>query len=226
MQFLLAIPALLAALKANAAIRDYTLDIVNGPVDPDGFTRIGVLANGTFPGPPMLVTKGDTLQIKVNNKLHAYVDLHRSFGNQTGSYWYHSQLSVQYADGLRGVIVVYDPEDPLAHLYDVDDESTIWTTADWWHNTSTSGLAGYLRVADSGLFNARGRCNGSPLTPYAVQTVKKGTRYRFRISLSQTDASTRSATIQNHNATDTINTVNPIRRDGSGPSVDGSVPVA
>ncbi|KAH0586797.1 hypothetical protein H2248_005648 [Termitomyces sp. 'cryptogamus'] len=46
--------------------------------------------------------------------------------NQTGTYWYHSQLSVQYVDGLRGALIVYDPEDPLAHLYDVDDENTIW----------------------------------------------------------------------------------------------------
>ncbi|KAF7342452.1 putative Laccase-1 [Mycena venus] len=40
---------------------------------------------------------------------------------QTGNYWYHSHLSTQYCDGLRGAFVVYDPNDPLAHLYDVDD---------------------------------------------------------------------------------------------------------
>ena len=40
---------------------------------------------------------------------------------QTGTYWYHSHYSTQYCDGLRGPLVIYDPEDPLAHLYDVDD---------------------------------------------------------------------------------------------------------
>ena len=40
---------------------------------------------------------------------------------QTGTYWYHSHYSTQYCDGLRGPLVIYDPEDPLAYLYDVDD---------------------------------------------------------------------------------------------------------
>ncbi|KAJ7625688.1 Cu-oxidase-domain-containing protein [Roridomyces roridus] len=110
-------------------------------------------------------------------------------GNQTGSYWYHSSLSLQYADGLRGALVIYDPEDPQKDLYDVDDESTIWTVADWWHNTSTVGLISYnltqiipfltgLAVASS---KGRGRYNGGPAVPYAVQNVTKGTRYRFRL---------------------------------------------
>lgn len=39
----------------------------------------------------------------------------------TGTFWYHSHLSTQYCDGLRGALVVYDSEDPHAVLYDVDD---------------------------------------------------------------------------------------------------------
>ena len=42
-------------------------------------------------------------------------------GGQTGTYWYHSHYTPQYCDGLRGPLVIYDPEDPLAYLYDVDD---------------------------------------------------------------------------------------------------------
>ena len=42
-------------------------------------------------------------------------------GNQTGTYWYHSHYSTQYCDGVRGPLVIYDPEDPLADMYDVDD---------------------------------------------------------------------------------------------------------
>ena len=38
-----------------------------------------------------------------------------------GTFWYHSHLSTQYCDGLRGPIVVYDPEDPHADLYDIDN---------------------------------------------------------------------------------------------------------
>lgn len=40
---------------------------------------------------------------------------------KTGTFWYHSHLSLQYCDGLRGPLVVYDPFDPAAHLYDVDN---------------------------------------------------------------------------------------------------------
>ncbi len=38
-----------------------------------------------------------------------------------GTYWYHSHYGLQYCDGLRGPLVIYDPNDPHRHLYDVDD---------------------------------------------------------------------------------------------------------
>ena len=44
-----------------------------------------------------------------------------SYAGPAGTYWYHSHLSTQYCDGLRGPFVVYDPNDPLLSLYDVDD---------------------------------------------------------------------------------------------------------
>jgi hypothetical protein len=33
------------------------------------FILVGVLANGTYPGPPILVQKGDNIRITMNNKL-------------------------------------------------------------------------------------------------------------------------------------------------------------
>ncbi|KAJ7607045.1 Cu-oxidase-domain-containing protein [Roridomyces roridus] len=216
--------AILKARSASAAVREYTLDVVNAPVAPDGFTRIGILANGTFPGPVLTANKGDTFKVTFNNKLtdgsmrlstaidfdgllsetSSIYDEGSPFvtqcpfgpgtsytyelplGDQTGTSWYHSSLSLQYADGLRGAVVIYDPEDPLAHLYDVDDESTIITVGDWWHNTSVSGLISYnatqiIPVQDSGLVNGKGRFVNGPEVPYAVTTVKTGTRYRFRV---------------------------------------------
>lgn len=44
-----------------------------------------------------------------------------SAAEQTGTYWYHSHFEVQYCDGLRGPLVIYDPNDPLQYLYDIDD---------------------------------------------------------------------------------------------------------
>ncbi|KAL0564989.1 Laccase-1 [Marasmius crinis-equi] len=105
---------------------------------------------------------------------------------QTGSYWYHSHLSTQYCDGLRGAFVVYDPDDPLKHLYDVDDESTIITLADWYHTVAPVAQDQFLETQrvptpDSGLINGKGRYNGGPLVPYAVINVVKGKKYRLRL---------------------------------------------
>jgi iron transport multicopper oxidase len=65
-----------------------------------------------------------------------------------GTFWYHSHFQNQYCDGLRGALVIYDPDDPHSDLYDIDDgkketccntsrvhtlsaESTVITLADW-----------------------------------------------------------------------------------------------
>ncbi|GLB43059.1 putative multicopper oxidase family protein [Lyophyllum shimeji] len=109
-----------------------------------------------------------------------------STAGQTGNFWYHSHLSTQYCDGLRGAFVVYDPNDPLAYLYDVDDESTIITLADWYHNLAPAAQnvffqTGVVPIPDSGLINGKGRFVGGPLVPYAVVNVEKGKRYRLRI---------------------------------------------
>jgi len=101
--------------------------------------------------------------------------------DQAGTYWYHSHLATQYCDGLRGVFVVYDPHDPHAQLYDVDDESTVLTLADWYHILARQETNG-PPVPDSTLINGLGRYPGQP-TPseLAVITVKRGKRYRIRL---------------------------------------------
>ncbi|KAL0571166.1 hypothetical protein V5O48_010793 [Marasmius crinis-equi] len=106
--------------------------------------------------------------------------------NQAGNHWYRSHLSVQYVDGLRGPLIIYDPQDPQRHLYDVDDATTVVTLADWWHNSSVDSLAFFkahdmIPVADSSLVNGAGRFNTGPKVPFAVINVVKGLRYRLRI---------------------------------------------
>ncbi|KAF7370186.1 Laccase 2 [Mycena sanguinolenta] len=236
-------PAFLALLVAAQNFNDVTLEIINTDLAPDGFTRSTVSANGTFPGPIIRATKGDTLRVTVNNQLtdptmrrSTTLDFDGIFfdssnvynegtpfvttcpfgpnasytyvlplGNQTGSYWYHSQLSLQYADGLRGALIIYDPDDPQADLYDVDDDSTIWFLGDWWHNASIAMLESYqatqiIPVADSGLFNGAGRFNTGPLTEYAVSTVTSGTRYRMRI-INASARSDFTVSVDNHTMT-------------------------
>ncbi|KIK78247.1 laccase [Paxillus rubicundulus Ve08.2h10] len=101
---------------------------------------------------------------------------------QTGTYWYHSHYSTQYCDGLRGPLVIYDPADPLAHMYDVDDESTVITLSDWYHTPSIQLGAIFGEVAaNSTLINGRGRYSGGPLQPLTVIDVTPCLRYRFRV---------------------------------------------
>ncbi|THH10066.1 hypothetical protein EW146_g8484 [Bondarzewia mesenterica] len=104
---------------------------------------------------------------------------------QTGTYWYHSHFAAQYCDGLRGPLVIYDPQDPYIHLYEVDNESTVITLADWYHYVSKA--PGHLNPHPaSTLINGLGRSSEGPaLAPLAVVNVRLGSRYRFRlVSLS------------------------------------------
>ncbi|KAF8193990.1 laccase 4 [Mycena galopus ATCC 62051] len=103
--------------------------------------------------------------------------------SQTGTYWYHSHLSTQYCDGLRGALVIYDPEDPNLSLYDVDDDSTVITLSDWYHAPAHD--LGPVPTLISTLINGLGRYAGGPTSELAVITVTSGLRYRFRlVSLS------------------------------------------
>ncbi|OBZ65243.1 Laccase [Grifola frondosa] len=76
---------------------------------------------------------------------------------QAGTFWYHSHYMTQYCDGLRGPLVIYDPNDPYADLYDVDDENTVITIADWLHTAARLGPE--FPTPDSTLINGLGRVN-------------------------------------------------------------------
>ncbi|KAH9980739.1 laccase [Russula compacta] len=100
--------------------------------------------------------------------------------NQAGTYWYHSHFLNQYCDGLRGAMVIYDPDDPHSGLYDVDDETTVITLADWYHYLSTDAPA--VPDYSSTLINGKGRYSGGPTDiDLAVINVTAGKRYRFRL---------------------------------------------
>ncbi|KAH6899579.1 laccase 2 precursor [Coprinopsis sp. MPI-PUGE-AT-0042] len=99
--------------------------------------------------------------------------------NQAGTFWYHSHHESQYCDGLRGAMVVYDPNDPHADKYDVDNEETIITLADWYHDPAPS--AGLVPTPISTLINGKGRYVNGPVVPLAVVGVTQNTRYRLRL---------------------------------------------
>ncbi|KAJ6582164.1 laccase 2 precursor [Mycena capillaripes] len=174
-----------------------SLTPLNRQIAPDGFSRSTVLAGGTFPGP---LIKGYKDKLTDNTMLrstsihwHGLFQKNTSWADgpsfvtqcpiaanhsflydfqapgQAGTYWYHSHLSTQYCDGLRGPIAIYD----------VDDETTVITLADWYHFPAPS--APLIPVANSTLINGLGRYMGGPASPLAVISVTKGKRYRFRL---------------------------------------------
>ncbi|KAH0836891.1 laccase [Lanmaoa asiatica] len=120
--------------------------------------------------------------------------------NQTGTFWYHSHYSSQTCDGLRGPLVIYDPDDPYGYLYDVDDETTVITLADWYHITSP--VLNYIIgvIANSTLINGLGRYTGGPESELAVVNVEYGKRYRFRL-VAMTCNPNFSFSIDGHNLT-------------------------
>jgi len=87
---------------------------------------------------------------------------------------------------LRGPLVIYDPFDPHASLYDVDDEATVITLADWYHLPSAE--VPQPAVADSTLINGLGRYPGGPSSPLSVVSVESGKRYRFRLVSTACDS--------------------------------------
>ncbi|KAH8111779.1 laccase [Phellopilus nigrolimitatus] len=123
---------------------------------------------------------------------------------QSGTYWYHSHLSTQYCDGLRGPLVLYDPNDPHKDLYDVDDETTVITLADWYHSVAPSlfpNLGNVDPIPNTTTINGLGRnTNGPSDAPLSIVNVTAGQRYRFRI-VSTSCSPAYNFSIDGHNMT-------------------------
>ncbi|CAG8494695.1 162_t:CDS:2 [Acaulospora morrowiae] len=116
-------------------------------------------------------------------------------GDQVGTYWWHSHYLAQYVDGLRGPLIIHDPDDPFLKEYDAE---FILTLSDWYHRPSgellplrlTPGYSGFNPVPDAGLISGKGQynCSAAPQgskcnstkTP-AIYKVVKDKKYRFRI---------------------------------------------
>ncbi|KAF8063335.1 phenol oxidase [Lyophyllum atratum] len=95
---------------------------------------------------------------------------------QAGTFWYHSHLSTQYCDGLRGPFIVYDRNnDPYKKCI---RQSTVITLADWPAPEDTGVLP---PRPDSTLINGKGRYVNGPPVALAVVNVIQGKRYRLRV---------------------------------------------
>ncbi|KAL8704756.1 MAG: hypothetical protein Q9201_002103 [Fulgogasparrea decipioides] len=64
---------------------------------------------------------------------------------QPGTYWYHSHDSGQYPDGLRGALIVNDPDSPYEDQY---DEELVLTLSDWYHDQMPGLLEWFISYAN------------------------------------------------------------------------------
>lgn len=64
---------------------------------------------------------------------------------QPGTYWYHSHVDGQYPDGLRGPLIVHDPENPYANQF---DEELVLTLSDWYHDEMPGLISSFLSVTN------------------------------------------------------------------------------
>ncbi|KAJ7454639.1 laccase [Mycena galericulata] len=199
--------AALCLLPSALASTAYELRLTNEYIQPDGFNRSAVLANKLFPGPLISAQKGDTLTVNVVNNLtdttmaqgtsiHWHGIFQPRTAAQDGVSWVTQcpispgesfQLgdplgTTQYCDGLRGPLVIYDPDDPLKYLYDIDNEGTILTIGDWYHEVSPAVFAApVFPFPQSTVINGLGRTPGGEKTPLETVNASFGKRYRLRL---------------------------------------------
>lgn len=155
-------PALAAAMPAPATLRgtDFDLAIDAQPVNITGRMRPAVTVNGSLPAPILRWREGDTVTLRVANRLPVESSIHwhgillpanmdgvpgLSFDGirpgetfvyrfdirQSGTYWYHSHSLFQEQAGLYGAIVV-DPREPTPFRYDREHVVLLsdWTDLD------------------------------------------------------------------------------------------------
>ncbi|PBP28129.1 multicopper oxidase [Diplocarpon rosae] len=64
---------------------------------------------------------------------------------QSGTYWYHSHDKGQYPDGLRGPLIIHDPEFPYR---DQVDEELVLSVSDWYHEQMNTLIPKFLNKAN------------------------------------------------------------------------------
>ncbi|WQF81562.1 Putative multicopper oxidase, second cupredoxin domain, multicopper oxidase, copper-binding protein [Colletotrichum destructivum] len=98
--------------------------------------------------------------------------------NQPGTYWYHSHTQSQYPDGIRGPLIVHDPDSPFKDRY---DQEIVVSLSDWYHDQMADLIPAFM---------GKGNPTGAEPVPQAALmndtqnltvAVQPGKTYLFRM---------------------------------------------
>ena len=159
---------------------DFDLFVGETPVNITGNPRIAMTVNGGIPGPLLRWREGDTVTLRVRNKLNADTSIHwhgillpanmdgvpgLSFHGiepggmyvyqfkvrQNGTYWYHSHSGFQEQSGVYGALVI-DAKDPEPFVYDRD---YVVMLSDWTDEDPAQVLSKLKKQSDYYNFHKR-----------------------------------------------------------------------
>lgn len=152
---------------------EFDLFIGETPVNITGAARTAMTINGSLPGPILRWREGDTVTLRVRNRLTEDTSIHwhgiilpanmdgvpgLSFHgiapdgmyeykfkvNQNGTYWYHSHSGLQEQVGVYGALVI-DAKEPEPFSYDRD---YVVLLSDWTDENPTRVLAKLKKQSD------------------------------------------------------------------------------
>jgi CopA family copper-resistance protein len=152
---------------------DFDLFIGETPVNITGAARTAMTINGSLPGPILRWREGDTVTLRVRNRLREDTSIHwhgmilpanmdgvpglsfhgiapdgmyeyRFKVNQNGTYWYHSHSGLQEQVGVYGALVI-DAKEPEPFSYDRD---YVVLLSDWTDEDPARVLAKLKKQSD------------------------------------------------------------------------------
>ncbi|CAG8572170.1 2310_t:CDS:10 [Diversispora eburnea] len=131
-------PILNRGYKPKTNIFDFTIEKVT--LAPDGFTRQLSTVNGQYPGPTIVVNKGDRIVMKIHNKLGEPTAIHAHGMLQRGTPWF---------DGVPWMAQCVIPDDyEFTYNFTVSDQ----VGTHWYHAHETmqyvDGAFGALIIHD------------------------------------------------------------------------------
>ncbi|WP_136477208.1 copper resistance system multicopper oxidase [Pseudomonas sp. DG56-2] len=185
-----------APLGNELSGRDFDLFIGQTPVNITGRPRTALTINNSLPGPVLRWREGDTVTLRVRNRLDEPTSLHwhgiilpanmdgvpgLSFAGiepggdylyqftlqQSGTYWYHSHSGLQEQAGVYGAIVI-EPKEPEPHRYQRD---YVLLLSDWSDQAPEALMATLKKQSDA--FNYNKRTVGDFIDDVAAQGWSK-----------------------------------------------------